>query len=207
VVRLIFFGAMASGIGGAVLVFGLWLQNLPVYYVSFIFLAIVLFVAIINTFFKEKGRVGYVHPDDLLFGNIFAFLFVLAVILGAGYFYSLGQLPVWPGTTQAEMTQAMFNYASVIFVAFIFLWGLSQLGFIVDVLQGKGREVTKETTARFILFALILGVFLSLILAGFNSLYIAAGFVTSAWVLGAISAGLLIILGVVLRGRYEEVPS
>jgi hypothetical protein len=198
---------MASGIGGAVLFFGFWLGNLSIYFASYIFLALVLIVAIINTFFKETAHVGYVHPDDLLFGNIFAFLFVIAAILGAGYFYNLGQLPVWPGTTQAEMTQAMFNYAAVIFIAFIFLWGLSQLGFILDVIQGKGREVTKETTARFILFALILGVLLSLILAGFNQLYLSSGFVVSAWVLGIISTALLILLGVVLRGRYEEVPS
>jgi hypothetical protein len=198
---------MASGIGGAVLFFGIWLQNLSIYFASYIFLALVLIVAIINTFFKETARVGYVHPDDLLFGNIFAFLFVLAAILGAGYFYNLGQLPMWPGTTQAEMTQAMFNYAAVIFIAFIFLWGLSQLGFILDVIQGRGKEVTKETTARFILFALILGVLLSLILAGFNQLYLSSGFIISAWVLGVISTVLLILLGVVLRGRYEEVPS
>lgn len=206
-VRLIFFGAMASGIGGAVLFFGIWLQSLAVYYASFIFLAIVLVVAIINTFFKEKGRVGFVHPDDLLFGNIFAFLFVIAAILGAGYFYNLGTFPVWPGTSPAEMTQAMFNYAAVIFVAFIFLWGLSQLGFVMDVLKGKGREVTKETTARFIMFSLVLGLIMSLILALFNQLYISSGFVVSAWVLGIASTAMLLILGVFLRGRYEEVPA
>ncbi len=204
---MVLLGGMLSGIGGAILFFALWLQSAEIYFASFVPLAIVILISIIDTFFKEKWKIGFVHPDDLLFGNIFSFLYVIAAILGGGYFFYLGKLTPWVGTTQADMAAAMFSYAVVIFVSFIFLWGLSQLGWILEIIQGKGREVTKETTARFILFALILGIIMNLVLAGFNAFYQTAGFVVSTWILGGAVAAIMVLLGLVLRGRYEELPT
>ena len=144
-VRLIYFEGFSAGIGGTIMVFALWLQNLFVYAFSFVFLFITLLVAILNTFFKDTGLVGSVHPDELLFGNIFAFLFVIAEILGAGYFMSLGTLATLPYTDQYSSVQAMFNYASVIYVVFILLWTL-------EFLKGIGVKSSKETMSSLILY-------------------------------------------------------
>lgn len=205
-VRLSYFGGMFTGIGGVILVVSIWLPSLTLYIASYVLLALVVVISVLNTFFREKGIVGFVHPDELLFGNIFAFLFVISEIICAGYFMKLGTLSPLPGTPQLESVQAMFNYATVLVVTFIllFLLEILQVSLMKDV---KPKQRTKETMSRLIMFSMVLGFIISAILAAFNQMYFIYGFESSAIVLGSFSAVFLFVLGFVLYTKYEEVPA
>ena len=64
-VRLSYFGGMFTGIGGVILVVAIWLPSLTLYIASYVLLALVVLISVLNTFFREKGIVGFVHPDEL----------------------------------------------------------------------------------------------------------------------------------------------
>jgi hypothetical protein len=195
--RLIMFGGIAEGVGGTLLALSILLKDERLFTASLVPLALVLIFAFIDTFLREK--VGYIHPVDLAFGNILAYLYTLGQILLLGYF-----LP--------DLQNSVYDIGTIFLMSFVFLVGLVKVG-LMRAFEIDEKDKPKETVARFVLLAMIFGALMAAARVAFNYIYlpspagIGLGFNVSAIVLFSATALLMLVTGMVIRGRYEPISS
>jgi hypothetical protein len=193
--RLIMFGGMAIGVGGTILAFSLIFKDVRLFYASLIPLALVLVMAFVDTFLREK--VGYIHPVDLAFSNILAYLYTLSQILILGYF-------------RPELQDLVYDIGTIFLMSFIFLVGFVKIG-LMRTFEIDEKDRPKEATARFVLLSMIFGALMAVARIGFDFIYrpppsgLGLGFGYSAIVLAASTAALMLLTGIVIRGKYEPI--
>jgi hypothetical protein len=195
--RLIMFGGMAEGVGGTLLALSILLKDDRLFYASLAPLAIVLVFAFVDTFLREK--VGYIHPVDLAFGNILAYLYALGQILVLGYF-----IPA--------LQDSVYDIGTIFLMSFVFLVGLVKIG-LMRAFEIEEKDKPKETVARFVLLSLVFGALMAAARIGFDYLYfpppagLGVGFNYSAIVLFAFTGLLMLVTGMVIRGKYEPISN
>lgn len=195
--RLIMFGELAEGVGGTLLALSILLKDVRLFYASLAPLALVLAFAFVDTFKREK--VGYIHPVDLAFGNILAYLYTLGQILILGYF-----IP--------EMQPLVYDIGTIFLMSFVFLVGLVKVG-LMRAFEIEEKDKPKETVARFVLLSLVFGALMAAARIGFNYIYfppplgLGLGFNYLAITLFACTGILMLVTGMVIRGKYEPISS
>ena len=163
--------------------FYIWLVALGV-------LAIVLLIAIINTFTEMTG---YVHPDDKMMSNMLVYMMSIGTLLTYGLLEGI----------DAIIQGYLFDMGTMIVIAYVFLFVFVFFGRRIS--EGAETGQIKEMTSRFMIVSLILGV----IMAG---VYLLASVVkdtlTYGWAAGVLfgMAVLLVVCIVIFLGRrYEPV--
>jgi hypothetical protein len=193
--RLVMFGGLAEGVGGTLLALSILLKDERLFIASLVPLTLVLFFAFVDTFLREK--VGYIHPVDLAFGNILAYLYTLGQILVLGYF-----LP--------ELQPLVYDIGTIFLMSFVFLVGLVKVG-LMRAFEIDEKDKPKETVARFVLLAMIFGALMAVARIGFSYINtpvpagLGLGFNWSAITLFSATAVLMLVTGMVIRGRYEPI--
>jgi hypothetical protein len=191
------FGGLAEGVGGTLLALSILLKDERLFIASLVPLALVLIFAFIDTFLREK--VGYIHPVDLAFGNILAYLYTLGQILILGYFFP-------------ELQALVYDIGTIFLMSFVFLVGLVKVG-LMRAFEIDEKDKPKETVARFVLLAIVFGALMALGRIGFDYIYqqppggIGLGFNTSAIILFSATALLMLVTGMIIRGRYEPISN
>jgi hypothetical protein len=191
------FGGIAEGVGGTLLALSILLKDERLFIASLVPLALVLIFAFIDTFLREK--VGYIHPVDLAFGNILAYLYTLGQILILGYFFPVLQALV-------------YDIGTIFLMSFVFLVGLVKVG-LMRAFEIDEKDKPKETVARFVLLAIVFGALMALGRIGFDYIYqpapggIGLGFNPSAIILFSATALLMLVTGAIIRGRYEPISN
>ena len=201
--RFLVIGLLFTGIGLTVLGIAVFIPVLipevetealiPIYIAAIALFAIVFVSAFITTF-TELG--GFTHPDDMLFSNIFAFLYAVCAILAGGVFFN------------TETQQSLFfQLASMVIVAYGFLILLTILGprLGVGALSEEDLERGKENISRYMLFSLILGGLIGIINLGFSTILEQFGFNIAAVGLIAITAAVVVFMGMFFRTQYAVV--
>lgn len=201
--RFLVIGLLFTGIGLTVLGIAVFIPVLipevetealiPIYIAAIALFAIVFVSAFITTF-TELG--GFTHPDDMLFSNIFAFLYAVCAILAGGVFFNTD--------TQQSL---FFQLASMVIVAYGFLILLTILGprLGVGALSEEDLERGKENISRYMLFSLILGGLIGIINLGFSTILEQFGFNIAAVGLIAITAAVVVFMGMFFRTQYAVV--
>jgi hypothetical protein len=163
--------------------FYIWLIALAV-------LAIVLIIAVINTFTEITG---FVHPDDKMMSNMLVYMMTIATLLTYGLLEGVDAL----------IQGYLFDMGTMIVIAYVFLFVFVFFGGRIS--EGAETGQTKEMTSRFMIVSLILGV----IMAG---VYLSASIIkdtlTYGWasaVLFGIAVALVFSIVVFLGRRYEPV--
>ena len=201
--RFLVIGLLFTGIGLTVLGIAVFIPVLipevetealiPIYIAAIVLFAIVFVSAFITTF-TELG--GFTHPDDMLFSNIFAFLYAVCAILAGGVFF--------PSETQQGL---FFQLASMVIVAYGFLILLTILGprLGVGTLSEEDLERGKENISRYMLFSLILGGLIGIINLGFSTILEQFGYNIAAVGLIGITAAVVVFMGMFFRTQYAVV--
>jgi hypothetical protein len=163
--------------------FYIWLVALGV-------LAVVLIIAIINTFTEMTG---YVHPDDKMMSNMLVYMMSIGTLLTYGLLEGI----------DAIVQGYLFDMGTMIVIAYVFLFVFVFFGRRIS--EGAETGQIKEMTSRFMIVSLILGV----IMAG---VYLLASVIkdtlTYGWASGVLFgiAVLLVVCIVIFLGRrYEPV--
>jgi len=163
--------------------FYIWLVALGV-------LAVVLLIAIINTFTEMTG---YVHPDDKMMSNMLVYMMSIGTLLTYGLLEGIDTV----------IQGYLFDMGTMIVIAYVFLFVFVFFGKRIS--EGAESGQIKEMTSRFMIVSLILGV----IMAG---VYLLASVIkdtlTYGWAAGVLFglAVLLVVCIVIFLGRrYEPV--
>lgn len=214
--RLFLVGGVATGIGLTLLAISILLSDMNVAFQAYlgciICAIVVIFCAVVNSLTTWAGSV---HPDDRLWSNILAYLLALFAILTLGRFVSIVSAVLSVATDW--LFRILFNTGTMLILALILLFalvGLSGRFKLKEVLEGtdsKGR--TKEISARLILFSLLVGGLMVLVQTGLETLnyylYTLFGLPPSYYYvaigIGAVATVLVVLLGVILRSKYEKV--
>ncbi len=201
--RFLVIGLLFTGIGLTVLGIAVFIpvlleevdfEDLIPIYIAAIALFAIVFVSAFITTFTELG--GFTHPDDMLFSNIFAFLYAVCAILSGGVFF------------HTETQQSLFfQLASMVIVAYGFLILLTILGprLGVGALGEVDSERGKENISRYMLFSLILGGLIGIINLGFSTILEQFGYNIAAVGLIAITAAVVVFMGMYFRTQYAVV--
>ncbi|MCF2137039.1 MAG: hypothetical protein K9W43_07300 [Candidatus Thorarchaeota archaeon] len=202
-VRLTTISNVLSGIGLALLGFSLimkWiLSGLSVtgtsypYYMwlgGVVLLAVVVIMSVINTFTEITG---FVHPEDKLISNMFVYLMAIATVL---IFGALDE--------GAVFQEILFNIASMIVIAYVFLFIFTYFSRTITE-EGQMGQV-KEMTARFMLVSLVLGGIMAALLVGLKAVWdLSASYEWAAGALGIFAVALVVIIVLALGHKYEPV--
>jgi hypothetical protein len=214
--RLFLVGGVATGIGLTLLGISILLSDMTVAFQAYlgciVCAIIVIFCAVINSL---TTWAGLVHPDDRLWSNILAYLLALFAILTLGRFVPIVSAILLVASDW--LFRILFNTGTMLILALILLFalvGLSGRFQLREVLEGTDSEGrTKEISARLILFSLLVGALMVLVQTGLEVLnyylytlfglphsyyYVAIG-------IGAVATILVVLLGVILRSKYEKV--
>jgi hypothetical protein len=214
--RLFLVGGVATGIGLTLLAISIVLSDITVAFQAYlgciVCAVIVIFCAVINSL---TTWAGLVHPDDRLWSNILAYLLALFAILTLGRFVPIVSVvlmvaPDW-------LYRILFNTGTMLIIALILLFalvGLSGRFQLREVLEGTDSEGrTKEISARLILFSLLVGGIMVLVQTGLEVLYyylytvflLPSSYYYVSVGIGAVATVLVVLLGVILRSKYEKV--
>lgn len=202
-VRLTTLSNVLSGIGLAVLGFSilmkyiietltttttsypyyLWLAGLGL-------LAVVVIMSVINTFTEITG---FVHPEDKLVSNMFVYLMAIGTVLIFGVL-----------DEGAMYQEVLFNIASMIVIAYVFLFIF--VFFSRTITEGSEMGQVKEMTARFMLVSLVLGGIMAALLVGLRSIWDYFGsYNWAAGALGLFAVVLVLVIVFALGRKYEPV--
>lgn len=204
-VRITTISNLLSGIGLAVLAFAAilkyLLESLSVSAPDVVFytwvagaglLVLVILMSGINTFTEMTG---FVHPEDKLVSNMFVFLMAIATILIYGL---LGDTP------DLVLQQSLFNMASMIVIAYVFLFIF--VFFSSSLTEGGDTGQVKEMTARFMLVSLFLGAIMAGIKVGLDWIWVITGsYEWAAATLGIFAVVLVFLIVAFLGRKYEPV--
>jgi hypothetical protein len=155
-------------------------------------LVLVILMSGINTFTEMTG---FVHPEDKLVSNMFVFLMAIATILIYGL---LGETP------DLVLQQSLFNMASMIVIAYVFLFIF--VFFSSSLTEGGDTGQVKEMTARFMLVSLFLGAVMAGIKVGLDWIWVFTGsYEWAAAMLGVFAVALVFLIVAFLGRKYEPV--
>lgn len=164
--------------------FYIWLIALGV-------LAIVLIIAIINTFTEMTG---YVHPDDKMMSNMLVYMMSIATLLTFGLLNE---------GSDATIQGYLFDMGTMIVIAYVFLFVFVFFG--GRIAEGAETGQTKEMTSRFMIVSLILGVIMAGVYLTSSVVYDTLTYGWAAAVLFGIAVLLVFSIVVFLGRRYEPV--
>lgn len=166
-----------------VIPFYIWLIALAV-------LAVVLVIAVINTFTEMTG---FVHPDDKMMSNMLVYMMSIATLL------TYGLLDGVDATIQAYL----FDMGTMIVIAYIFLFVFVFFGGKIS--EGAETGQTKEMTSRFMIVSLILGVIMAAVYLTTSVIRDSLTYGWAAAVLFGIAVLLVFSIVIFLGKRYEPV--
>lgn len=166
-----------------ILPFYIWLIALAV-------LAVVLLIAIINTFTEMTG---YVHPDDKMMSNMLVYMMSIATLLTYGLLNGVD--PAIQGY--------LFDMGTMIVIAYIFLFVFVFFGGRIS--EGAETGQTKEMTSRFMIVSLILGVIMAGVYLTTSVIRDTLTYGWAAGVLFGIAVVLVFSIVIFLGRRYEPV--
>lgn len=164
--------------------FYIWLIALGV-------LAIVLIIAIINTFTEITG---FVHPDDKMMSNMLVYMMSIATLLTFGLLNE-GSDPTIQGY--------LFDMGTMIVIAYVFLFVFVFFG--TRITEGAETGQTKEMTSRFMIVSLILGVIMAGVYLTSSVVYDSLSYGWAAGVLFGIAVLLVFGIVIFLGRKYEPV--
>ncbi|MHA2205529.1 MAG: hypothetical protein ACXABC_06695 [Candidatus Thorarchaeota archaeon] len=187
-VRITTISNLLSGIGSVSapdVVFYTWIVGAGL-------LVLVILMSGINTFTEMTG---FVHPEDKLVSNMFVFLMAIATILIYGL---LGETP------DLVLQQSLFNMASMIVIAYVFLFIF--VFFSSSLTEGGDTGQVKEMTARFMLVSLFLGAIMAGIKVGLDWIWVFTNsYELAAATLGIFAVVLVFLIVAFLGRKYEPV--
>jgi len=163
--------------------FYIWLVALAV-------LAIVLIIAIINTFTEMTG---FVHPDDKMMSNMLVYMMSIATLLTYGLLEGV----------DAIIQGYLFDMGTMIVIAYIFLFVFQFYG--TRISQGAEAGQTKEMTSRFMIVSLILGVIMAGVYLATSVIKDTLSYGWAVAVLFAMAVALVLGIVIFLGRRYEPV--
>jgi len=163
--------------------FYIWLVALAV-------LAIVLIIAIINTFTEMTG---FVHPDDKMMSNMLVYMMSIATLLTYGLLEGV----------DAIIQGYLFDMGTMIVIAYIFLFVFQFYG--TRISQGAEAGQTKEMTSRFMIVSLILGVIMAGVYLATSVIKDSLSYGWAVAVLFAMAVALVLGIVIFLGRRYEPV--
>jgi hypothetical protein len=166
-----------------VIPFYIWLVALAV-------LAIVLIIAIINTFTEMTG---FVHPDDKMMSNMLVYMMSIATLLTYGLLDGV----------DAIIQGYLFDMGTMIVIAYIFLFVFQFYG--TRISQGAESGQTKEMTSRFMIVSLLLGVVMAGVYLATSIIKDTLSYGWAAGVLFALAVLLVFSIVIFLGRRYEPV--
>jgi len=173
-----------SATGDVLLIpFYIWLVSLAV-------LAVVLIIAIINTFTEMTG---FVHPDDKMMSNMLVYMMSIATLLTYGLLDGVG----------ATIQGYLFDMGTMIVIAYIFLFVFVFFG--GRIAEGTEDGQTKEMTSRFMIVSLILGVIMAGVYLSASVIRDTLSYSWAAGVLFGIAVFLVFSIVIFLGRRYEPV--
>jgi len=173
-----------SATGDVLLIpFYIWLVSLAV-------LAVVLIIAIINTFTEMTG---FVHPDDKMMSNMLVYMMSIATLLTYGLLDGVVE------TIQGYL----FDMGTMIVIAYIFLFVFVFFG--GRIAEGTEDGQTKEMTSRFMIVSLILGVIMAGVYLTASVIRDTLSYSWAAGVLFGIAVILVFSIVIFLGRRYEPV--
>ncbi|MGY5858626.1 MAG: hypothetical protein RTU63_04600 [Candidatus Thorarchaeota archaeon] len=164
--------------------FYIWLIALAV-------LAVVLIIAIINTFTEMTG---FVHPDDKMMSNMLVYMMSIATLLTFGLLQE---------GSDATIQGYLFDMGTMIVIAYIFLFVFQFYG--TRISQGAESGQTKEMTSRFMIVSLILGVIMAVVYLATSIIKDTLSYGWAAGVLFGIAVLLVFSIVIFLGRRYEPV--
>ena len=175
---------VVSATGDLLLIpFYIWLIALAV-------LAVVLLIAIINTFTEMTG---YVHPDDKMMSNMLVYMMSIATLLTYGLLDGV----------DATIQGYLFDMGTMIVIAYIFLFVFVFFGGRIS--EGAETGQTKEMTSRFMIVSLILGVIMAGVYLTTSVIRDTLSYGWAAGVLFGIAVLLVFSIVIFLGRRYEPV--
>ena len=175
---------VVSATGDLLLIpFYIWLIALAV-------LAVVLLIAIINTFTEMTG---YVHPDDKMMSNMLVYMMSIATLLTYGLLDGV----------DAIIQGYLFDMGTMIVIAYIFLFVFVFFGGRIS--EGAETGQTKEMTSRFMIVSLILGVIMAGVYLTTSVIRDTLSYGWAAGVLFGIAVLLVFSIVIFLGRRYEPV--
>lgn len=163
--------------------FYIWLIALAV-------LAVVLLIAIVNTFTEMTG---YVHPDDKMMSNMLVYMMSIATLLTYGLLDGV----------EATIQGYLFDMGTMIVIAYIFLFVFVFFGGRIS--EGAETGQTKEMTSRFMIVSLILGVIMAGVYLTTSVIRDTLSYGWAAGVLFGIAVLLVFSIVIFLGRRYEPV--
>ncbi len=166
-----------------VIPFYIWLIALAV-------LAIVLVIAVINTFTEITG---FVHPDDKMMSNMLVYMMSIATLLTYGLLDGVDII----------IQGYLFDMGTMIVIAYIFLFVFVFFGGRIS--EGAETGQTKEMTSRFMIVSLILGVIMAGIYLTTSVIRDTLSYGWAAGVLFGIAVLLVFSIVIFLGRRYEPV--
>ncbi|TFG32935.1 hypothetical protein EU528_01905 [Candidatus Thorarchaeota archaeon] len=175
---------VVSATGNLLLIpFYIWLIALAV-------LAVVLIIAIINTFTEMTG---FVHPDDKMMSNMLVYMMSIATLLTYGLLEGV----------DATIQGYLFDMGTMIVIAYIFLFVFQFYGSRIS--EGAETGQTKEMTSRFMIVSLILGVIMAGVYLATSVIKDTLSYGWAAGVLFGIAVLLVFSIVIFLGRRYEPV--
>ena len=163
--------------------FYIWIAALGV-------LAVVLIIAIINTFTEITG---FVHPDDKMMSNMLVYMMSIATLLTYGLLDGVDII----------IQGYLFDMGTMIVIAYIFLFVFVFFGGRIS--EGAETGQTKEMTSRFMIVSLILGVIMAGIYLTTSVIRDTLSYGWAAGVLFGIAVLLVFSIVIFLGRRYEPV--
>ena len=163
--------------------FYIWLIALAV-------LAVVLLIAVINTFTEMTG---FVHPDDKMMSNMLVYMMSIATLLTYGLLDGV----------DATIQGYLFDMGTMIVIAYIFLFVFVFFGGRIS--EGAETGQTKEMTSRFMIVSLILGVIMAGVYLTTSVIRDTLSYGWAAGVLFGIAVLLVFSIVIFLGRRYEPV--
>ncbi|MGY5880049.1 MAG: hypothetical protein RTV31_07345 [Candidatus Thorarchaeota archaeon] len=163
--------------------FYIWLIALAV-------LAVVLLIAVINTFTEMTG---FVHPDDKMMSNMLVYMMSIATLLTYGLLEGV----------DATIQGYLFDMGTMIVIAYIFLFVFVFFGGRIS--EGAETGQTKEMTSRFMIVSLILGVIMAGVYLTTSVIRDTLSYGWAAGVLFGIAVLLVFSIVIFLGRRYEPV--
>jgi hypothetical protein len=153
-------------------------------------LAVVLIIAIINTFTEMTG---YVHPDDKMMSNMLVYMMSIATLLTYGLLEGV----------DAILQGYLFDMGTMIVIAYIFLFVFVFFGGRIS--EGAETGQTKEMTSRFMIVSLLLGVIMAGVYLATSVIKDTLSYGWAAATLFSLAVLLVFCIVIFLGRRYEPV--
>lgn len=202
--RLVYVSGILGGVASMLLFFAIILYRVDDIrqYTLYLYLASASITGVVTvaSVFNSLTQRVFVHPDDKLVGNMFAYILFIAHILTIGHFFG----DDFPQTERFSYDAGVLILTVFIFVYLVLMLG-NRLGFH-KMLKDDKLVRHKEVVSRFVLFSVLLGLVVLVLKFLFDTLYITVNsYEWSVFIIFLSTVGVMVLIGVLTWKKYEPV--